>query len=67
MQILNLYSTNTSYRGVKYDTHTEHKHEVKEFTMNYRGGSYTKKVEVVSWHNLKSIKPTGFLSLRQSK
>jgi len=48
MQILNLYNTNTSYRGVKYDTHTEHKHEVKEFTMNYRGGSYTKKVEVVS-------------------
>jgi len=46
MQLLNLYNTNTSYRGVKYDTHTEHKHEERVVTMNYRGGTYQKKVTV---------------------
>ena len=46
MQILNLYNSNTAYRGIKYDSHAEHKHEERVVTMNYRGGTYTKKVSV---------------------
>lgn len=44
--MLNLYSTHTAYRGVPYKTNEEHKHESKTMTMNYRGTSYTKQVEV---------------------
>jgi len=46
MQLLNLYNTNTAYRGVKYDNHAEHKNETREVSFRYRGGTYTKKVEV---------------------
>jgi len=46
MKLLNLYTNDTSYRGVKYDNHAEHKHEEREVTINYRGHTYTKKVEV---------------------
>ena len=46
MSILNLYSNATSYRGVKYDTHEVKKCSRKETTFQYRGGTYTKNVEV---------------------
>ena len=46
MQLLNLYNTNTTYRGIKYDVNSSEKHEERIVTMNYRGGTYTKKVSV---------------------
>ena len=46
MQLLNLYNTNTTYRGIKYDVKTSEKHEERVVTMSYRGGTYQKKVSV---------------------
>ena len=46
MQILNLYNTNTAYRGIKYDANASEKHEEHVVTMKYRGGTYQKKVSV---------------------
>ena len=51
MQLLNLYNTNTSYRGVKYDTSNRpNQQKVEHHTVveTYRGIKHTEKVEVVS-------------------
>ena len=46
MSILNLYNNDTSYRGVKYDTHETKSCSRREVTLEYRGKTYTKTVEV---------------------
>jgi hypothetical protein len=47
MNLLNLYSNNTSYRGISYDPHAKKETEVKTFTETYRGHKYEVTKEVV--------------------
>lgn len=47
MQILNLYTNQTSYRGVSYDPHAKRETEVKTFVETYRGCKHEETKEVI--------------------
>jgi len=47
MQILNLYTNQTSYRGVSYDPHAKRETEVRTFVETYRGIKHEETKEVI--------------------
>jgi hypothetical protein len=47
MQILNLYTNQTSYRGVSYDPHAKRETEVRTFVETYRGCKHEETKEVI--------------------
>jgi hypothetical protein len=47
MNLLNLYSNNTTYRGVSYDPYAKKETELRTFTETYRGIKHEETKEVV--------------------
>ena len=47
MQILNLYSNQTSYRGISYDPRAKKETEVRTFVETYRGIKHEETKEVI--------------------
>jgi len=46
MNLLNLYSNNTAYRGASYDRHAKKEVEVQTVLETYRGIKHEEKIEV---------------------